>query len=185
MDAYAAWLLDHHPNAEEVVVFGSFERGTWAPGSDLDVFVRLSSSDRPVHERIVQLLPGAFPVGIDLFPFTADEVEARRPSPLLDAVAASRWRYRRTGGPVMASGGLPEDAPVEVIPAATGSRGITVKRFSSPSEADRHDREYWRSVPEAERIQLVWRLSVEQWRRAGLYRDEPGLCRSVANVRRA
>lgn len=95
MDAYAAWLLHHHSNVEEVVVFGSFARGTWAPGSDLDVFVRLSSADRPIRERVTQLLPGAFPVGIDLFPFTDAEIEERRPSALLDAVAASRWRYRR------------------------------------------------------------------------------------------
>lgn len=95
MDAYAASLLDRHPNVDEVIVFGSFERGTWSPGSDLDVFVVLLTADRPVHERVEELLPGAFPVGIDLFPFTAAEIAARRPSPLLDAVDASRWRYRR------------------------------------------------------------------------------------------
>jgi predicted nucleotidyltransferase len=95
MDAYAARLFDLHPNIAEIVVFGSFERGTWAPGSDLDVLVILSSSDRPVHERVVELLPGAFPVGLDLFPFTRAELVQRRPSPLLDAAAASQWRYRR------------------------------------------------------------------------------------------
>jgi hypothetical protein len=34
-------------------------------------------------------------VGIDIFPFTRAEIAAREPSPLLDAVRASRWRYRR------------------------------------------------------------------------------------------
>jgi len=43
----------------------------------------------------VQFLPGAFPVGLDVFPFTVEEIEARKPSPLIDAVAASRWRYQR------------------------------------------------------------------------------------------
>jgi predicted nucleotidyltransferase len=185
MDAYAAWLLDHHPNVEEVVVFGSFERGTWAPGSDLDVFVRLSSAECPIHERVTLLLPGAFPVGIDLFPFTTAEVEERRPSPLLDAVDSSRWRYRRKKGPALASAGLLDDAPVAVTPGATRARRIAVTRFSSCGEAELHDREYWRAIQEAERVALVWRLSVEQWRLAGLYRDEPGLCRSVASVRRA
>ena len=35
MDAYAARLLAAHPGIEEIVVFGSFAEGTWAPGSDL------------------------------------------------------------------------------------------------------------------------------------------------------
>jgi predicted nucleotidyltransferase len=96
MDAYAARLLKSHREIEEVVVFGSFENCTWAPGSDLDVFVLLSASDRPVRDRIPELLPGAFPVGIDLFPFTREEIAARKGSPLLAAVAASRWRYRRS-----------------------------------------------------------------------------------------
>jgi len=86
--------------AEEIVVFGSFAQGRWAPGSDLDVFLVLTSADRPVAERVVEFLPGAFPVGLDLFPFTRDEMAARSPSPLLDAMAASRWRYaRRTAAP--------------------------------------------------------------------------------------
>lgn len=99
MDAYAARLLAAHPEIEEIVVFGSFAEGTWAPASDLDVFVVLSHSDKPVRDRIPDLLPGAFPVGVDLFPYTRQEVAVRVPSPLLDAVARSRWRYARAGGP--------------------------------------------------------------------------------------
>ena len=37
MDAYAARLLLAHPEIKEIVVFGSFAEGTWAPGSDLDI----------------------------------------------------------------------------------------------------------------------------------------------------
>jgi predicted nucleotidyltransferase len=95
MDAYAARLLAGHPEVEEIVVFGSFAKGTWAPGSDLDVFIILSGSTRPVRDRIPDLLPGAFPVGVDLFPYTREEIAARTPSPLLDAVARSQWRYAR------------------------------------------------------------------------------------------
>lgn len=95
MDEFAARTLAERPEVEEIVVFGSFENGTWAPGSDIDVFVVLSSAREPVRERVPGLLPGAFPVGIDLFPFTREEMAAREPSPLLDAVRASRWRYRR------------------------------------------------------------------------------------------
>jgi hypothetical protein len=48
-----------------------------------------------VRDRIPALLPGRFPVGVDLFPFTREEIVARTPSPLLDAVARSRWCYSR------------------------------------------------------------------------------------------
>lgn len=95
MDAYAARLLAGHPEVEEIVVFGSFVEGNWAPGSDLDVFVVLRESPKPVRDRVPDLLPGAFPVGVDLFPYTREEIAARTPSPLLDAVARSLWRYRR------------------------------------------------------------------------------------------
>jgi predicted nucleotidyltransferase len=94
-DDYAALLLARHPEIEEIVVFGSFAEGTWAPGSDLDVFIVLSSSSPSVRDRIVEFLPGAFPVGLDLFPFTREEIAAREGSPLLGAVRRSRWRYTR------------------------------------------------------------------------------------------
>ena len=101
MDAYAARLLATRSEVEEIIVFGSFAEGTWAPGSDLDVFIILSRSAKPVWDRIPDLLPGAFPVGVDLFPYTREEIAARSASPLLDAVARSRWRYARS----------PQDAP--------------------------------------------------------------------------
>lgn len=95
MDDYAARLLAHHPEVEEVVVFGSFAEGNYAPGSDLDVFLRLSRSDKSVRDRIPDLLPPSFPVGVDLFPFTDGEIADRQDSPVLQAVRRSTWRYSR------------------------------------------------------------------------------------------
>jgi predicted nucleotidyltransferase len=95
VDEYATWLLRSRPEVEEIVVFGSFADGTYAPGSDLDVFLLLSRSEKAVRDRVPDYLPGAFPVGVDLFPYTLREVDSLRPSPLLDAVDASEWRYRR------------------------------------------------------------------------------------------
>ena len=65
MDAYGALLLAAHPEVEEIVVFGSFAAGAWAPRSDLDVFIVLSHSVTSVRDRIPGLLPGPFPVGVD------------------------------------------------------------------------------------------------------------------------
>lgn len=83
MDELAQRLLSLHPEICEIVVFGSFAEGTFAPGSDLDVLILLDRSDRPVRDRIPLYLPGAFPVGLDLFPFTRDEIAARADSPVL------------------------------------------------------------------------------------------------------
>ena len=56
--------------------------------------------------------------------------------------------------------------------------------LASFAEADRHDLEYWLSLPVDERLAQVWRMSVELWRWRGEFRDESGLCRSVAHIRR-
>lgn len=95
MDEYAERLLSTRPEIEEIIVFGSFERGDYAPGSDLDLFLILTTSPKPVWERVPHYLPGAFPVGVDLFPYTRAEIVRMSGSALLDAVRASRWRYRR------------------------------------------------------------------------------------------
>jgi predicted nucleotidyltransferase len=58
------------PEVEEVVVLGSFARGTFAPGSDLDVLIVLTQSAKPFRDRIPDYLPGSFPVGVDVLPYT-------------------------------------------------------------------------------------------------------------------
>jgi hypothetical protein len=63
------------------------------------------------------------------------------------------------------------------------ARRMTVRRFASAAEADREDRAYWRRIPESERALEAWRLSEQLWRLTGRP-YEPGLCRSVARVRR-
>jgi hypothetical protein len=61
---------------------------------------------------------------------------------------------------------------------------VTVRRFASAADADRHDLEYWMQMPEAERVVQAWRLSLELWRLRGDLPDESGLSRSVARIRR-
>ena len=68
--------------------------------------------------------------------------------------------------------------------AASRASRMTVRRYSSATDADRHDLEFWMKIPEAERILRVWQLSQEIWRLRGDLPDEPVLCRSVARVHR-
>ena len=97
-DGYAARLFAAHPAVEEVIVFGSFAEGTYAPGSDLDVFIVLRQAEKMARDRIADFLPEAFPVPVDVFPFTRGEMKELEASPLLAAMRKSSWRYRRDAG---------------------------------------------------------------------------------------
>ncbi len=94
-DEYAARLFASNSAAEEIIVFGSFADDRYAPGSDLDVFIVLAASSEPVRDRVSSFLPVGFPVPMDVFPFTRTEMAKLEPSPLLNAVRKSRWRYYR------------------------------------------------------------------------------------------
>ena len=61
---------------------------------------------------------------------------------------------------------------------------MTVRRYASAAEADRHDLEFWMQMSDAERVLHAWRLSEEIWRLRGDLPHEPGLCRSIESVRR-
>jgi predicted nucleotidyltransferase len=94
MDAYAAALLQR-PEVDEVVVFGSFETDTYAPGSDLDVLIVLKASSLAVFDRAAHYRGGSVPVPLDVFAFTRAELQARADAPFVRALDSSRWRYRR------------------------------------------------------------------------------------------
>jgi predicted nucleotidyltransferase len=78
----AAQIRKQHPEVERVIWFGSWVIGLPSPGSDVDLCLVLSSSDKPPRDRIPDYLPLGFPVGIDLFAYTIDEfVQLRHSSP--------------------------------------------------------------------------------------------------------
>ena len=69
--------------------------------------------------------------------------------------------------------------------AAAGRRArMQVRVYRSLAEHERDDPAYWRALPIDVRVLEVWKLSEEQWRLRGEFPDEPGLCRSVARIRR-
>jgi len=82
------------------------------------------------------------------------------------------------------AGPLQYNTRMEASRAAARAARMTVRRFASCADADWHDREYWAAIPPGERMVQAWRLSEELWRWRGEFPDEPGLCRSVAVVRR-
>ncbi|MDY6797086.1 MAG: nucleotidyltransferase domain-containing protein [Actinomycetota bacterium] len=75
LDGYARNLADSHPELEAIILFGSFARGDSVPASDVDILLVLAESDMPFQDRIVAFLPSRFPIGMDVFPYTREEIE--------------------------------------------------------------------------------------------------------------
>jgi hypothetical protein len=61
---------------------------------------------------------------------------------------------------------------------------ITIRRFASSRDADRHDLEFWSKMSDDARVEYAWQVSEEIWRLRGDFPHESGLCRSVARLRR-
>lgn len=68
-------LADEHPEIEKISVFGSFARDDAAPGSDVDLLLVLKESDLPFPERAGRYRPRHFPIALDVFAYTADEMQ--------------------------------------------------------------------------------------------------------------
>jgi predicted nucleotidyltransferase len=75
VEAYVTQLRAMHPEVEAAIWFGSWVTGLPMPGSDVDLCLILSSSNKPMRDRIPDYLPVGFPVGIDLFVYTRAEFE--------------------------------------------------------------------------------------------------------------
>jgi predicted nucleotidyltransferase len=76
--SHLARLRQQHPEILRAIWFGSWIGGMPSPGSDVDLCLIVSSSDKPARERISAYLPLGFPVGIDLFIYTPQEFEHLR-----------------------------------------------------------------------------------------------------------
>lgn len=81
---YAASLVAACPEVERVALFGSYAADRAGPGSDADILVELSASDRPIAERPLGLPPPRLPVPVDLLVMTTDEIRRERE-------ASPRW----------------------------------------------------------------------------------------------
>jgi predicted nucleotidyltransferase len=87
--------VSQRPEVLQVVLFGSFATGRYAPGSDVDLLVVLSQSTKRFRDRIPDYLPALFPVDVDVFPYTAEEV--RRLSLPQEALRTGKVLWRRPG----------------------------------------------------------------------------------------
>lgn len=80
LEAAARRLVAERPEVLEVRLFGSLARGDAGPGSDADILIVLSETERPFLERIpdyARALAGAG-IGCDVLPYTRTELARLR-----------------------------------------------------------------------------------------------------------
>lgn len=75
VETFARSILRKRLEVVSVIWFGSWMSGTPTPESDVDICLILSRSGKRFRDRIPDYLPGGFPVGIDLFPYTEKEFQ--------------------------------------------------------------------------------------------------------------
>ena len=67
-------LTRDRPEVQRVILFGSLARGDAVPGSDVDLLILIAESDRPFLDRIPRYRPRGVPIGVDVFPYTQEEL---------------------------------------------------------------------------------------------------------------
>ena len=91
LDEYVRSLVARHADVEEIILFGSLVAGTPVPGSDVDLLLVLSRSNRGFLDRIPEFLPTGFPVDVDVFPYTREEVDRMTAEGNRYGVAVHTW----------------------------------------------------------------------------------------------
>lgn len=72
---FARSLVERFDEVERVILFGSMARGDAVPGSDADLLLVLRESALPFLERTVRYRLGGLSIGVDLFPYTRQEMD--------------------------------------------------------------------------------------------------------------
>ena len=76
LEAWARQIRRSRPEILAIGYFGSYANDRYGPGSDLDVLVVLSHSPLPrFFDRSPDLYPSSFPVGMDIFAYTTEEID--------------------------------------------------------------------------------------------------------------
>ena len=97
--AFRQWAEEAARRRRDVVrigYFGSYARGNWGVGSDLDVVIVLEDSALPFERRLVEWDTFALPVPVDLLVYTrAEWRRMEREGRLPAAVRYAVWAYVR------------------------------------------------------------------------------------------
>lgn len=73
---WASEVAARHREVERVGYFGSYARGNWGVGSDLDLLVVVTDTDRPFEKRGLEYDTTVLPVPADLLVYKKAEWES-------------------------------------------------------------------------------------------------------------
>lgn len=76
LDAASRWAqeaAEAHPEAEAILLYGSYARGDWGVGSDADLLALVRSSETPFERRSLDWDLGSLPVPGQLLVYTREE----------------------------------------------------------------------------------------------------------------
>lgn len=76
LQQWAENVVRSRPEIVRIGYFGSYARGDWGVGSDLDLIVVVRDSDQPFETRVLALDTDALPVPVDMLVYTEDEWQA-------------------------------------------------------------------------------------------------------------
>lgn len=98
---WAIGAARNHADVVKIGYIGSYARGDWGVGSDLDIVVVLEDAREPFHERGAKFDRPSLPVPVDLLVYTSAEWRAfmqedRRFARMLKE--ETRWLYQREMG---------------------------------------------------------------------------------------
>jgi predicted nucleotidyltransferase len=100
VDAAARRWVEEAAEGEKGILkigyFGSYARGDWGVGSDLDLIIIMESSERPFQKRSLKWNFTEFPVQTDVFVYTKEEWESLSKTRFYQTVMREAvWVYQK------------------------------------------------------------------------------------------
>jgi predicted nucleotidyltransferase len=95
---WAEKLVKSRPDVLRIGYFGSYARGDWGVGSDLDLLMVVEQSETPFEMRAAQWDTLALPVPADVLTYTWEEWQRLKKTRKFFRVLAQEvvWIYQRT-----------------------------------------------------------------------------------------
>ncbi len=97
LQEWAREIARSHPEVLRVGFFGSYARGDWGVGSDLDVVILVAEADAPFSQRAVKYPYERLPVPADVLVYTPEEWENLDTAFARQMRREVKWVYSRAG----------------------------------------------------------------------------------------
>ena len=95
ISAFKKWAEKLPPDFKKVGYFGSYSKGNWGPGSDIDIILVVQKENKKklsIDERVElarKIDASELPVPADIFIYTEEELEKLKDSPMWRKILSS------------------------------------------------------------------------------------------------